>query len=376
MKKLTKQKRSQLLNALLIVGTVIVVLYIGAANGNISDAWNAVLTAKPLWLAAAFGSWCVFVLFETLVVHIFLLMQKIPVRFGTSMIVSLLGIFYCNVTPGASGGQPMQVYAYKKRGIPAGFTSSALAVKFFCYQLGLIIPTAVLWILNGSFAAEHMNASRWFVYLGFILNGLGVVAVVLLAISKNLVRAILTFVVKLGAKMRIVKDEARTVSRLDAALNDFNASVDMMVHHPFKLFLLALLSCVQVHGLVAILYFVARSVGVDGYSYWELITLAYLLYIGASSTPLPGGSGAQEGGFYLFFQNIFPADKLLAGLLLWRFFNYYFSMILTLIFGVILDSSLTMRGKIKPIKFRNPASPPGNGPSDDDTEATSDVRSV
>ncbi len=371
MSKLTKRKRGQILNALLIVGTVLVVLYIGAANGNIGDAWNALLTAKPLWLAAAFGSWCVFVLFETLVLHMFLVMQKIPVRFGTSLIVSLLGIFYCNVTPGASGGQPMQVYAYKKRGIPSGYSSSGLAVKFFCYQLGLIVPTAILWICYGPFVAQHMTASRWFVYLGFIINGLGVVGVVLLAISRNLVRVILTFVVKIGARLHIVRDEARTVSHLDAALNDFNASVDMMVHHPWKLFFLVLLSCIQVHGLVAILYFVARSVGVDGYSYGQLITLAYLLYIGASSTPLPGGSGAQEGGFYLFFQNIFPADKLLGGLLLWRFFNYYFSIILTLIFGVILDSTLTIRGKIKPISFGR-ASSAGDDVPDDDTEAAPD----
>ena len=56
--KLTKQKRGQIFNALLIVGTIVAVLYIGAANGNISDAWNAVLTAKPVWVAGAFLSWC------------------------------------------------------------------------------------------------------------------------------------------------------------------------------------------------------------------------------------------------------------------------------------------------------------------------------
>ena len=371
MSKLTKRKRSQILNALLIIGTIAVVLYIGAANGDINDAWDAMRTAKPLWLAGAFCSWCVFVLFEMLVLHFFLLMQRIPVRLGTSVIVSLIGVFYSNVTPGASGGQPMQVYAYKKRGIPAGFTSSGLAVKFFCYQLGLLIPSAIMWITHGAFVAEHMTDSRWFVYLGFLVNGLGVVAVVLLAISKNLVRIILTFLVKIAARIRIVKDEARTVSHLDAALNDFNASVDMMVHHPLKLLFLTALSCVQVHGLVAILYFIARAVGVDGYSYGELVTLAYLLFIGASCTPLPGGSGAQEGGFYLFYQNIFPTDKLLGALLLWRFFNYYFPIVLSLVFGVILDSVRTMRGKVRSVGFRH-TDAPGASPSDGSTEEDPD----
>ena len=102
-----------------------------------------------------------------------------------------------------------------------------------------------------------------------------------------------------------------------------------------------------------------------------MITLAYLLFIGASSTPLPGGSGAQEAGFYLFFQNIFPADKLLGGLLLWRFFNYYFPTVITLFFGVILDSTLTIRGKIRPVVFRTS---PGTqaGPENTDAEADPD----
>ena len=374
MSKLTKQKRGQIFNALLIVGTIVVVLYIGAANGNISDAWNAMLTAKPVWVTGAFLSWCACAFFETLVLHSFLKMQKVPVRFGTSLLVTLLGIFYSNVTPGASGGQPMQVYAYKKRGVSPGLTSSGMAVKFFCYQLGLLIPAAIMWFCNRTFVADHMTDSRWFVYFGFIVNGLGVVAVVLLSISKNLVRGILTLTVKFLARLHIVKDEARTVSHMDAALNDFNASVDMMVHHPFKLLLLVILSAGQMHALVAILYFVARAVGIEGYGYGQLVTLAYLLFIGASFAPLPGGSGAQEGGFYLFYQNIFPADKLLGGLLLWRFLNYYLPIILTLVFGVILDSARTMRGKIRPIVCGTIPITEGPSPGEE-TEAASDASS-
>ena len=55
-------------------------------------------------------------------------------------------------------------------------------------------------------------------------------------------------------------------------------------------------------------------------------------------TPLPGGSGAQEGGFYLFFQQAFPAGTLVGALLLWRFMTYYLSIIIGFT-GVLLDSA-------------------------------------
>jgi len=355
LKKSTKGSRRIWLNALLIVFTIALVLYLGATNGSIEDAWMALISAKPFWVLCAFGAWCVFVLFETLVLHVFLRLQHIPVRFGSSLIVSLIGMFYSNITPGASGGQPMQVYAFKKRGVPSGFTSSGLAVKFFCFQTALLLSTAVLWFLNRDFVRPHIATSRWFVYYGIALNSLGVIAVVLLAINKNVVRGFITIILKIGAKVRLIRDLPRTASRMDATLEDFNGSVSMLVHHPFHLLLLLGLSLIQIAGLMGGLYFVARAVGVDAYSYWELTTLQHLLYMGAAFTPLPGGSGAQEGGFYLFFQNIFPADTLLAALLLWRFFNYYFSLVITLVFGVVLDSSLSMRGKIRKVQFEGAA---------------------
>ncbi|MBQ6257883.1 MAG: flippase-like domain-containing protein, partial [Clostridia bacterium] len=92
----------------------------------------------------------------------------------------------------------------------------------------------------------------------------------------------------------------------------------------------------------SIAYCVYRALGLSQYTYFDVLTLQFLLYIAASFTPLPGASGAQEGGFYIFFQHVFPADKLVGALLLWRFFTYYFTLIIGLS-AVIIDSAWTMR---------------------------------
>ncbi|MBQ6257196.1 MAG: hypothetical protein IJJ60_11455, partial [Clostridia bacterium] len=44
----------------------------------------------------------------------------------------------------------------------------------------------------------------------------------------------------------------------------------------------------------------------------------------------------------IFFQHVFPADKLVGALLMWRFFTYYFTMIVGLS-AVIYDSAWSMR---------------------------------
>ena len=76
--------------------------------------------------------------FEAMGLHVFFRQQKLKVPFRTSLLVSMIGMFYSSVTPAATGGQPMQVFSFKKRGVPTGLSSSGLAVKFFCYQTALL----------------------------------------------------------------------------------------------------------------------------------------------------------------------------------------------------------------------------------------------
>ena len=164
----------------------------------------------------------------------------------------------------------------------------------------------------------------------------------LLAINKNIVRAIITFIIFLGKKLRIVKDPAGTASRMDATMADFHASVDMVTHHPGKLMVLLLISVIQVMGLMSISYCVYRAFGLRGHGYGDVVVLQFLLFIGASFTPLPGASGAQEGGFAWMFGSVFPSDVLFGALLLWRFMTYYLNLLIGL--GcVIYDRTVSMK---------------------------------
>ena len=343
LKKMTNRTRSNLINALIIFVTLGLVIYLGAKDGGMSNAWKTLRSADWRWLLAAVGSWCVFMTFEAMGLHVFFWQQKVKIKFRTSLLVALIGAFYSSVTPAATGGQPMQVFALKKRGIPAGISSSGLAVKFFTFQTALLSIGGLLWALNPTVVQECIaRVGIWFVVLGFLLNGLTVVAVLLLAINKNIVRAILTLAINIGKGLHLVKDVARTTSRADAAMEDFHASVDMLKNHPIRLFYLYLLSCLQVLGLMSIVYCVYRALGLDGMSYFDILTLQFLLYIGASFTPLPGASGAQEGGFLLIFGNVFPAANMFGAQLLWRFFTYYFTLIIGL-GAVIIDSAGSLR---------------------------------
>ena len=79
----------------------------------------------------------------------------------------------------------------------------------------------------------------------------------------------------------------------------------------------------------------------------EMLTIATLLFISASYTPLPGASGAQEGGFVVFYNGIFPSGTIFSALLLWRFFTYYTMLLIGFILSLIGFKSKEPEAKIK-----------------------------
>ena len=341
-KRISKQTRSILFNLLIVAVTLGAVLLISAQSGDINDSWETLRSADPFWVLMAVASWGVFMFFEGSVLHVFFRQQKVKIKLGLSLLVGMIGSFYSAVTPAATGGQPMQVLVLRKRRYSAGLASSGLAVKFFTFQTALLSLGAVLWIFHAKPLEHCPQEAVWVTAVGFFINSLSVAAVILLAINKNIVRGVIAFFIKAGCVLRLVKHKEKLAARAEKAIEDFHGSVDMLKHHPIRLFHLYLLSCLQVLGLLSISYCVYRALGMKAYSYLDILTLQFLLFIAASFTPLPGSSGAQEGGFYVFFQHVFPADKLVGALLLWRFFTYYFTMIVC--FGAVLyDSAWSIR---------------------------------
>ena len=73
LKKMSKTARSNLLNAGVIVLTLGMVLFISARGGEIDDAWSTLISADIRWILAAIGSWCVFMVFEAMILHVFFL---------------------------------------------------------------------------------------------------------------------------------------------------------------------------------------------------------------------------------------------------------------------------------------------------------------
>ena len=109
------------------------------------------MLGKSDWrfLAVVLGLMAGCILIRSFILFAFahLFTKKYP--FHRAIAVDQIGQFYNAITPGASGGQIMQAYTYKKQGMEISSAVSILAMFSIVYQVVLIVFGTISFIVNG-----------------------------------------------------------------------------------------------------------------------------------------------------------------------------------------------------------------------------------
>lgn len=353
----------KLLSFLFILATLGLVVVVAFSNNEMTNAWETLFTLDPLWLAAALGCWFCYLLFDALGYHYFLRKQNHGMPVGFTLYISLVGFYYGNITPGASGGQPMQIYYMKKRGVPIGISTSGISMKFMCNQMMTVLFATVLWAANAAFIDVQLAGAKWAVVIGWIVNFAAVPLILLVALHRPLIQAVVNFGVRVGTRLRLIKDPEVACVRVNTTLDTYHASVLRLGRHPRQIAVQLLLSGLSMLGLMSVVICVYQAFGLSGTPWYRLLTVSFLLFLSASYTPLPGASGAQEGGFLVFYRGLFTSGTIGLALLVWRFMTYY----LFLLVGAAVTIAVQLRSGGRKTLEKNGAGE-SNAPAPDEPE--------
>ena len=231
-----------------------------------------------------------------------------------------------------------------KHGVPIGIGTSGISMKFICNQLMVVLLASALWLWNMDFVNLQLSGARWLVVVGWLINFAAIPLILLVAFHRPLVQRVAGFLVRMGHKLRLVKDPEVTMLHIHTTLDSYHASFLRLTRHPRQVCIQLCLSALSVLGLMSVILCVYRAFGESGTPWQYLLTISFLLFLSASYTPLPGASGAQEGGFAVLFKHIFPDAQLFVALLLWRFSTYYLS--------ILAGALLTMAENVNQLRRR------------------------
>ena len=122
----------------LTAGSLVFSFY-GAGDGDIAygfnTIYNALLNSNPLYLLIMAAVFFVSYIIDGLVIQIFCRLYTRHYHLHQGVANALIGTFYNNVTPSASGGQFMQVYTLKKQGVEVSNAASIMVMWFILYQI-------------------------------------------------------------------------------------------------------------------------------------------------------------------------------------------------------------------------------------------------
>lgn len=349
------EKTKRVLSIAYIFITIALVFVLGVWMGDIRASWEALLSLRPVWVLASLACWVLYVSGRAASLKFFCARQGLPIRLSDAWRIAMIGQYYSGITPSASGGQPMQIYELNKCGVPVGVGSSAMIVKFICFQIALLLLSGGLWMYYAARIRVQLEGLLWIVRFGFGLNLFWTALLLLILVKQSIVAWLVRAVRIIGCKLRWIRDPERFSARVDAQLTEFHRVLEMLVQRPMILLTMLSLAFFQVLAYMATVYCLYRGFGQSGISAGFIITVQLLLFLGVAFMPMPGASGAQEGGFVLFFRGIFPEAHLFAALLAWRFFTYY----VTLLVGVavvVCSTFVKKRRRLLPERM-DPAEP-------------------
>ena len=332
----------KLLSFLFIALSITAVFFIAFSNEDLTNAWDAIKQMHLLWLACIFACWLIYTVCDGMNYWFYLRGQGFKISFGRAVNVALIGFYYCNITPSSAGGQPMQVNSLRKAGIPVGYGTMAVTLRFITNQTMTSLIALVLYFLNMDFVHRQLAGAIWLVRVGWLINFAVVPLVLLAAFKRNWVQKFAEMLIGGLVRIRLVRKKEAAVAKVTEVLDTYHTAWLDLMHSPGQILLQFACSTLGLLALFGTTVFVYYAFGMSGTPWYQVLTISCLLFVSASYTPLPGASGAQEGGFLLYFRGIFRDGTIGLALLIWRFFTFYIYLIVG-VFTILLEKVILRR---------------------------------
>lgn len=327
-----ENKKMTILNFILIIVIFVGLLIYMINVDGIDNIITVLKTVDYRWVVVGLGCLLIHWICEVITLHIPIKKMYPNHSIKNSIKVSMIGLLFNNITPFSSGGQPMQAYELTKTGKRVSDSLSAMAMKFIITQTALVITTLIVVIIEFNFFKSLMQDYLWVAIVGFAVNIVAIILVILAGINKKFITVFTNPIVKFLGKIHILKHPEKTLEKLDKSIDNFGKQFKFIQSEKKMVLEMFLAAVIQSLAYYSITYMVYRAFGNYGITFWQIIpTQAFLLLI-MTFIPTPGSGLGAEGGFYLLFNSIFKEGTINMSILFWRIYTFYLPILVGLLF--------------------------------------------
>lgn len=305
----------------------ILIMLFSLRNISMKNFIHDVHTLNFWWVLVAFACMFFSLLFEAIIIKIFVQRQVKHYPFRDALRVPMLEQLFNGITPFSTGGQPAQLFALTQSGIDAGRATSSTLMKFVVYQAMIVVNFVICLVIGFEFISEKVHMLSFLLILGFIAHFAVIVGLLLVMYWYNFTKKLVDVCLKPVSWISQEKHRKWQIILDEKIRNFYEESLGLK--SDWKLLLkVCAYTLVQLMLYYAIPYFILLSLGVSNANVVMVISMHVLIVMIISLFPIPGGAGGAEYSFSIIFSSFVDSgSKLVLAMLLWRFVTYYFGMI-------------------------------------------------
>ena len=156
-------------------------------------------------------------------------------RFWLSYKVSSVGKYFDAITPFSVGGQPSQILNLTRAGVSPGIATSIPVIKLIIYNIVYTL-TILLFLIFGipflpagtAFGNFLFVFLKILAYIGVFFTGMVSVVFILVGSGKIIGRSAVRWIVRLGYKLKLVKDYRKTYNKIMGQVLEYQSSMQYL----------------------------------------------------------------------------------------------------------------------------------------------------
>ena len=332
---------SLIANLVVFVGFLFFAIWFVFRDQDINEVLEVSSHANPIFLLL--GILCMLGYFSMEAWNIRTLLNSFgeKVTFLKALKFTLVGFFFCSVTPGASGGQPLEIYYMSKEGIStANATLSVLVqtcgIQFAVTGLGLICAIFGNNFLSGPVAILFA--------IGLMINVFALIILLLCIFFTGGLRSILRRFFGFLWKHNFKKAD-KWLQKAENGLDKYNEGSRYIRTHKKEFWYSMAKVLGQMTLFYLIPYFVYLSFGLRSENIFAIFTMQSILFVSTCCLPIPGAIGASEAVFLGLYGAVFGENMINSATLLNRGISFYLFVIVSMF--VVLYNMLYVKIKYK-----------------------------
>ncbi len=339
----TKKKNNVALYIIYGLITIAILVIFLTAN-DIGEIFSVLGTADVNYVWICIALLLIYAALYPLTTCILTKSRGCDISFGKTYSIAMIEHFFNGITPFSTGGQPFEVYEFKKAGVKAADSTGILLMNFI-----------IMMIVTNAFALCSLIYFRRFVtttsmlviaIVGFTMNFLVLILMISLATSKKLRNALFSLANFFCRFKWIKKLVEPSLESFGEYLDNAQAAFKELVSKKGVFVSCLLVRAVTMAVYYAMTFFILKALHIDvGYNELFFVMCGSSFAITAVVfVPTPGSSGGIEFAFSSVFTSLaggaVTSSVAYGGMLIWRLLSYYLMMAISFLFYLGLEIDL------------------------------------